>query len=133
IQDALSKPIAAIAYELSRRLKLLFPGRYCLETTCSYFDVEEFAREGQCKLTYGNLGHPQIQTTFYDVHHDLYYSIDQAWVEILWEEKSFRVVMMEWPSGQYGKEQFRWILADSKECAEQFFRAVCVWCSEVRS
>jgi AAA+ superfamily predicted ATPase len=50
---------------------------------------------------------------------------------VIWQGHKIDVLLISWQEG-YCKIRYYWILADTKEVAENFFTAVCDWNSEIR-
>ncbi len=61
----------------------------------------------------------------------IYNYTENASFEVTWQGHQLDLLLMSWQQG-YCKERFYWILADSKEVAENFFAAVCEWNSEIQ-
>src|SRR6266568_6336384 len=58
-------------------------------------------------------------------------SVENSWVNILWQGKLLDVIFITYTQGCYPSRHY-WIIADDKQVAGDFFAAVCDWSSEVR-
>jgi hypothetical protein len=131
IEEGLRTPPSALTYSVSRSLTSLFPDKAILGTADSDFDLPAYAAAGQCSLS--------VRSSVYS-HFDTYWSgagcptikrPDNAWFEIFWRGHRLEVILLNRPAGGC-QDDYHWILADSAEVADQFFRAVCEWGAEIR-
>ncbi|MDQ2887530.1 MAG: ATP-binding protein [Chloroflexota bacterium] len=141
IEQALRLPSNAISYYVNQMLTELFPDKAVIESQSSLFDVEEYARDGQCHVL-PRFGIPsEFVTDWEEPDEDqgkstasegqLSKNARNAWLETKWRGETLEVLIMGWWEA-YNRVICRWILADSKESATQFLEAVCRWNSEVR-
>jgi hypothetical protein len=130
IDEALGLPIGALAYRVGRALAERFADRAIIESFDCDFDVEGFAQAGHCALTPRPEVYAELLTSWDGYHQRIYASWAQGWHSISWEGQRFELLSIEWPSG-YGKERGRWLIAETAEAAAAFFRAVCLWSSDV--
>lgn len=128
---ALSQSVSVISYTVSKELASLFPDRYVLEAEPADFDLEAFQKAGHCATTLKGTIHNQIETSWHGAEYPLYFQPKQAWHAVGWQNHEIEVVRLTWSSGYCDKTAY-WIVAASREIAEQFFFAVCQWSSEVR-
>jgi hypothetical protein len=129
ILDGLERPTSAIAYAVSQQLRERYPDRALLEGSESDFDPRVFAIDGHCTLAPRPDVHAQFQTTWDGRR--MCRDTANAWFEIRWREHSLDVVLMTWQVG-FHERSFYWLLGPSRAVVEEFFQAVCAWCSEVR-
>ncbi|MBE9033639.1 AAA family ATPase [aff. Roholtiella sp. LEGE 12411] len=131
ITEALSLPNSAIAYHVSQELAAIYPQKALLESSDSSFNLENYAKANLCNIQYDAYIHNQIITGWNGMDNEIYNYTENASFEVTWQENKFDVLLMSWQEG-YCKTRYHWILADSKELAENFFAAVCEWNSEIR-
>lgn len=132
IHDALCNPPHLINYEISRRLAKRFPDKVIIEGEDSSFDIEQYARGGQCSIVRDERVrdervHGQFVTARDGARRTLRREIPNAWLNVLWRGRLFDVLFVSFDYSRY-----HLIIADAREEAEEFFRAVCDWCEEVR-
>ena len=139
IEQALRLPNSVIPYYVNRQLTELFPDKAVVESQSSLFDVEEYARDGQCHIL-PRFGIPnEFVTDWEEPDEDessapegqLSKNARNAWLEATWRGETLQVLIMGWWEA-YNRVIYRWILADTEESATQFLEAVCRWNSEVR-
>ena len=130
IDEALCRPANHISYYVSRRLAELYSDKEIVEGSDSAFSLEAFARGGQCSLIAGGSVHDHIETEWKGPGRELSRESHNGWFNVLWQEHLIDVVLLTFNNDYYSRHH--WILADTKQVAEDFFRAVCSWCAEVR-
>jgi hypothetical protein len=139
IEQALRLPNSVIPYYINRQLTELFPDKAVVESQSSLFDVEEYARDGQCHVEPRASIHSEFVTDWEEPDEDentvsegqLSKNARNAWLEATWRGETLQVLIMGWWEA-YNRVIYRWILADTEESATQFLEAVCRWNSEVR-
>ena len=131
VREAVSLPSNAIAYSVSSRLAAEHPDRALLEGSDSSFGIEEYARDGQCKLHVLDKVHSQVETGWDGDRTRSHREIKNAWLAVEWRGQVLDVLLMEWSEFRC-TTRYYWVLADSQALAERFFEAVCGWCSEIR-
>lgn len=131
IGEALSLSTSAIAYHVSAQLAKRFPDKALLQTGDCAFAVEDYAQAGLCTLAAHPALHNEIETTFDGINHTLTKAAKNAWYTVTWQDQQLDVLLMTWTAG-WTSSATHWILADTRELAEQFFLAVCEWNSEIR-
>lgn len=139
IEQALRLPNSVIPYYVNRQLTELFPDKAVVESQSSLFDVEEYARDGQCHVEPRASIHSEFVTDWEEPDEDqstasegqLSKNARNAWLEATWHGEALEVLIMGWWEG-YNRVIYRWILADTEESATEFLEAVCRWNSEVR-
>ena len=131
IRDALYKPNDYIAYYVGRKLAQLHPEKTVVAGQTWYFDLDAFARDGQCSVI-------QEKSVFHDARTDwegagrkLTHSTENSWLNVLWKGHLIDVVLITWAEGSC-RRRHHWIVAGERQIAEDFFRAVCEWSCEVR-
>lgn len=129
--EALSLPLDAIGYFVSRRLAELYPLKVIVEGDEHQFRPEEHSGDGQSEIRLSAGIHNQIDTSWYGAEYGLNHQVSNALYDVDWQDHSFQVLFLTWTEGGC-RSRFHWIIADSKEVAEGYFTDVCNWCSEVR-
>jgi SpoVK/Ycf46/Vps4 family AAA+-type ATPase len=126
-REALDQPSHAIAYGVSQTLATRFPDRAILEGCDVDFDVAAYAEAGHCRLLPDETEHNQFTTTW-DAELGIVTKGYNAWYEVYWRGQRLEVIEMTWSECA----TYFWILAESREVAEQFFTAVCVFNPEIQ-
>jgi AAA+ superfamily predicted ATPase len=119
----------SLPYYISQRLADAYPDKFILEEESGFFKLEEFARDWQCARVFDVTVHNHIETQYCGAEFPLRRRELNVWLSVQWKGHLLEVVRVTY---NYG-DQRHWILADSREVAEEFYRAVCDWNSEVRS
>jgi hypothetical protein len=126
ILDSLRQPVPAIGYYLSGRLHTLYPDMAIVEGHTPAFNVEEYAKAGHCELRERPV--PQPERILHWVGHTEP-QIDRAhnaFFDVLWEGERLHVLIMHWFDQSMPPYRYS-IVARSREVAEHFHAAVCVW------
>jgi hypothetical protein len=131
ISDSLCNPTDYISYSVSERLAEIFAGKAIIEGESSYFDLEEYARAGHCSFVGERCIHGQFATSWQGRDEPLKHAAENAWFNVLWQGHLVDVVFITWTESGF-RTRYHWIVADTREVAEEFFRAVCEWSAEVR-
>lgn len=127
----LEQPPPAISYSVSKDLATLYVDRYVLESDSGVFDLEEFESGGHCTTALKTGIHNQLKTSWRGIDYLLDIEPTQAWHSVKWRSHELEVARLSWSAG-YCNTTWYWIIAANREIADEFFRAVCSWCSEVR-
>lgn len=131
ISEALCNPTNFIAYSVSEKLGEMFEGRAVVEGDSGYFELEQYARAGHCSIVCERGMHSQFETSWRGAGIPLEHEAKNAWFNVLWQGQLFEVVFITWTEGMY-PSRFHWIVGDTREAAENFYRAVCEWGADVR-
>ena len=131
ISEALCNPTDYIAYSVSERLGELFKGKAVVEGESDFFELEKYARAGLCAIVCERGTHGQFSTLWSGAGRPLEQEAQNAWFNVLWQGQLLEVVFITWTESGY-RSRFHWIVADTREAAEEFYRAVCEWSAEVR-
>ncbi|HYV13094.1 MAG TPA: AAA family ATPase [Pyrinomonadaceae bacterium] len=131
IEDALYKPNDYIGYHVGRRLAELHPAKSVVAGQTWYFDLEDFVSDGHCSVIEEKCVFNQTKTEWEGIGTKLSYSIENAWLNVLWKGHLISVVLITWIEHPC-RRRHHWIVADEKQIAEDFFSAVCEWSCEVR-
>lgn len=131
ISEALCNPRDYIAYSVSEKLGEMFEGRAVVEGDSGYFELEQYARAGHCSIVCERGMHSQFETSWSGAGRPLEHDAQNAWFNVLWQGQLFEVVFITWTVGMY-PSRYYWIVGDTREAAEKFYRAVCEWGADVR-
>ncbi|HEY0765497.1 MAG TPA: AAA family ATPase [Pyrinomonadaceae bacterium] len=131
ITDAHYKPNDYIAYHVGRELAELHPGKAVIQGYHYYFELESFAHAGHCSVVEHKSIFHHVKTQWEGVGKKLDETIENSWLHVLWQGHLMDVVLMTWYDGRC-RVRHHWIVAEERKIAEDFFRAVCDWCCEVR-
>ena len=129
--DALASAYDLTSYHVSRRLAELFPGKTVLEGDDDAFNLEAYARAGLCEIVSEARPHAQALTEWDGPGRPLKRDPLNAWINVLWRGRLLDVVFMHFTEAGCWMRHY-WIISDERAAAEEFFRAVCDWCAEVR-
>ena len=157
IREALSRPPVVIEYSVSQDLAKAFPDKALIQSEAGAFDVEAFARAGHCRVTRKTTPYPQVMTSWLPPEHELGHMpypngsgalrvgqdtddegqtrvtldrVNNAWLEVAWEEAQLDVLVLNWGEQQYHSQA--WILAEQEAVAREFLAAVSRWNMELR-
>ena len=131
ITDALYKPNDYIAYHVGRALAELHPQKAIIAGETGYFDLEAFARSEKCFVVHETSLFNHIKTEWVGPRKEPRRSTENSWLNVLWKGHPLDVILLTYTRGCY-PSRHHWIVADTKELAEDFFAEVCEWTSEVR-
>ena len=131
ISEALCNPTDYISYSVSERLGALFKGKAVVEGESDFFELEKYARAGLCAIVCERGTHGQFSTLWRGAGRPLAQEAQNAWFNVLWQGQLLEVVFITWTESGY-RSRFHWIVADTREVAEKFYRTVCEWSAEVR-
>ena len=131
IKDALYKPNDYTAYHVGRKLGQLHPEKTVVAGQTWYFELEDFVRDGHCSVIEQKSVFHHMKTEWQGTGSKLKNSIENSWLNVLWKGHLMDVVLITWAEGSC-RRRHHWIVADERQIAEDFFRAVCEWSCEVR-
>ncbi|HLM54528.1 MAG TPA: ATP-binding protein [Pyrinomonadaceae bacterium] len=131
ISETLCHPTDYISYSVSEKLARMFPGRAVVEGESCQFNLDEYARAGLCSLVGEGSVHAQYATSWRGRGRSLERRAENAWFNVLWRGRMLDVLYVTWTESGF-RTRFHWIVADTRETAEEFFGAVSEWCTEVR-
>ena len=131
ISEALCYPNDYIGYYVSRRLAELHPGQAIIHGETGSFDLEAYVRAGHCSVVQESSIFNHIKTDWRGPKKRLAQEAENAWLNVLWRGHLIDVIFINWTEDRYRSRQY-WIVAGTREVADNFFRTVCEWCAEVR-
>jgi hypothetical protein len=132
IHDALRLPAAAVGYHISRELSRQFQKGFVLHCAeDSSFNLQEYQSAGLCSLTYRPELHAERHAAFTGAEDGVLTQDVNVWRTVEWEGHRADVLSVRWTEGFHHKTE-HWIVADSRQNAEDLLSRVCTWNREVR-
>jgi hypothetical protein len=160
IHEALCLPSNAIAYHVSQFLAELHPTKTVVEGGDGLFNLEEYARAGNCMLEHRAIVYNQVMTQWVGrristppiinavmmpygytgqgprpslnaTEQEVVDNSVNAWFAVDWRDHSFDVVIMSW-MGMNRPYYHYWIISERREIAKEFIKEVCTWNAELR-
>lgn len=131
ISDSLKQPSDLITYYVSRKLAEMHPDKTIIDSDTCSFELETFVRAGQCEIVRETGIFNHARTEWRGPKRKLREDNDNAWLNVFWRGRLIDVLFITWMDDGCKSRHF-WIIADTRELAEQFLRHVCEWCAEVR-
>jgi AAA+ superfamily predicted ATPase len=131
IGTALVLPNDYVSYHVSRELAELYPEKAIIEGETCLFDLEAYVRAGKCEVVKESAVFNQIKTSWRGPGKKLWHEAENAWFNVFWQGHFIDVIYITFTDDGC-KSRYHWIVAETKEVAEGFLRAVCEWCAEVR-
>ena len=131
ISTALCYPSDYVAYHVSKELAELYPEKAIVHGETVSFDLDAYLRAGLCELVEEPGLHQQFKTLWRGPGEDLRRDAENAWFNVFWRGCFLEVLFVTWTDDGC-KSRSHWIIAESAGVAEDFFKTVCEWCSEVR-
>src|SRR5690349_17857307 len=132
ISDALGNPTDSISYSVSEQLAEMHPEKRIIEGRSDSFELTAYARAKHCSIVNEASLHNHIMTDWRGVNKELRREPENAWLNVLWQGHLLDVVLLTWTEEGY-RTSHHWIIADTLEIGESFFKAVCQWSTGVRS
>ena len=134
ISEALCQPSDYVTYFVSDKLAEMYPGAAIVEDESWAFDLAEYAEAGLCSIWRHEAVHCQSKTQWQGVEEGFEREIENGWFSVLWPDGGkdyfIDVVYLTWSGAGCGTTR-RWLIAETREVAENFLRAVCAYCDEV--
>lgn len=131
IIEALYKPSDGIAYFVSRELSQRCSDKVIIEGALASFDLLGYAKAELCSIVSETRLFNKARIEWARSGKELIDQPENAWFNVLWQGHLLDVLFLTWHEEGY-RERHHWIIADSREAAEDFLRGVCVWSTEVR-
>src|SRR5579859_3706138 len=155
LREALSLSPNAISYYVGQILADRFPKKALIEGIDGLFDIEEYARAGNCTIANSNIVYNETHTSWIEPRmgsaslannmlriggmvnsiappegetddDKVLDRLMNGWVTVTWGEHKLDAIIMHWSEG-YSTSYYFWILADTQEVAKEFLREVCRW------
>lgn len=131
MKEALSLSPNVISYHVSLALALKYPEKKFIQGDHWAFNVPAFANANLCTMGSAADCYNQSEVTWSGSHR-LYENIVNGYFEIVWQGNKLDLLLMTWGQSSFSGQHY-WILADTKEVADDFFSAVCKWNTEIKS
>jgi len=131
ILEALRLPITATSYYVSQKLAALYPDQALVEGSDCSFNLETYAKAHNCTIQQQEFIHNQITTRWDGSQKVVRYGVSNAYFKVTWHRHTLDVLFMSWRE-EWSTIQYYWILADTKEVAENFFADVSEWNEQIR-
>ena len=130
INEALYLPSDSIAYFVGRELSQLHSDKAIIEASFYMFDLVGYAKAELCSMV--------IETTVFNKSRiewtwgkEFKEEPENGYFNVLWQGYLLHVLFLTFTS-EGSRDRHYWILADERQIAEDFLRAVCLWSAEVR-
>lgn len=131
ISEALCNAHDCIAYDVSRKLSQMYPNRVVIESAMGLFDLIAYARGEQCHIVNETAVFNEAIIECGEDQKEYLHEPANAWFNVLWQNALLDVLFLTWTEEGY-RERRHWIIAETRDLAEDFLRAVCKWSAEVR-
>ena len=131
LAQALMQPTPSIAYAIGQQLVAVFPDKAIVESGSHFFNLQEFAADGHCRVHFKNGFHTQLNVEWNGPGLGLSTAWENGWAEVEWNRHKLEVITASWSDG-FQPHRRHWIIADERATAERFLNDVCEWCHEVR-
>jgi len=131
ISEALYLPPDSIAYFVGRELSRLHSDKLIIEGAFYSFDLVEYAKAELCSIVCETSVFNKSRIDWGPSGEEFVEEPENGWFNVLWQGKLLDVLFITWTAEGY-RERHNWIIADDRETAEGFLRAVCDWSTEVR-
>jgi len=118
LANALRQPTSSIAYAIGQQVAALFAAKAIVESGSYYFDLQEFAGDGHCRLRFKDGVHSQLNVDWDGPGLGFDIKLENGWAEVEWNGRRLEVIAASW--------------SEERALAEQFLNDVCEWCHEVR-
>ena len=132
ISDALSTSTDLIAYDVSRKLQQFFSDRVVIEGAVWSFDLADYVRAGHCTVVGEKCVYNKSRMELSECGKSFVEQPENAWFNVLWRGNLLDVLLLTWHE-EGCRQRHHWIIAETREIAESFLKAVCDWGSELSS
>ncbi len=122
-------PENGTSYRVSRAIATAFPERAVIEVS-NGFDLEEFAREGECEAVVRSAPHAEIRSGWRR-RHGLWASVSTGVWDVKWKGQVLIVARAAWVE-RYSQTERWYVIAEQREVAAAFTSAVCDLCNQPR-
>ncbi|HZU13795.1 MAG TPA: ATP-binding protein [Chloroflexota bacterium] len=129
ISDVLSAPAPLIGYEVSRRLRTLYPHGGIVEGYFPAFNIWAYHEAGLCELTRRSVPHRQDLMHWGGPEVGQKSRTEQGLLDVVWEDRCLRVLIVHFQDGiSRGPNGYHYVvIAETQAIAEAFHQAVCAW------
>jgi hypothetical protein len=122
-------PENGTSYRMSRAIAAAFPDHAVVEIV-ETFDVEEYARAGECEVTARRSPHAEIGSAWRR-NHGLSHDLATGFFDVRWKGHDLVVAHARWPEG-YRTSDCWYIVGVERAVVEAFTEAACAHCNEPR-
>ena len=129
--EALTSSYDHTSYFVSRRLAEVYPDKTVVEGETWSFELDAYARAQHCAVVREARVHNQYLTEWRGAGKPLRAAPVNAWLDVLWRGQLLEVLILHFSEAGC-RTRHIWVVADERETAEGFFRAVSEWSAEVR-
>jgi AAA+ superfamily predicted ATPase len=130
LSDALCQSSDYIAYYVSRKLAEMHPDKAIIDGDDEAFDLEAYVRAEQCAVVQESSVFNHVKTKWHGEDRSLQTEVENAWLNAWWQDQLIDIIFLTWTNEGY-KTRHYWIVAEDREVAQGFFRAVCERCAQV--
>ncbi|HEU4391626.1 MAG TPA: ATP-binding protein, partial [Blastocatellia bacterium] len=130
ISDALNNSTDLIAYDVSRKLQEFFTDRAVIESSVWSFDLAEYVRAGHCAVVGEACVYNKSRMELSECGKSFVEQPENAWFNVFWRGNLLDVILLTWHE-EGCRQRHHWIIADTRQIADEFLSAVCDWGSEV--
>lgn len=131
ISEALALSSDSIAYFTGRELARLYQNKSIVEGAFCNFDLDGFAKAELCTMVGTPKVFNQSSADWVSSTKPLEDQSENVFFNVLWRGTLLDVLMLTWSSEGY-RQRHSWIIADDRQIAEEFIKAVVDWSCEVR-
>lgn len=128
IQGCLAMPDDALTYELSLRMRQIYPDKYILETDDGDFDLKAFVDAGRCQVRLLGDVHPQLEAEWRSKELGARLVPRNSFQEISWDGHRIKMLAVTYGSCDTLRS---YLIADHAAVAKEFFARVCAFSSEI--
>ncbi len=122
-------PENGTSYRVSRAIASAFPERAVVEVHDG-FDLEEYAREGECTVVLRTSPHAEVRSGWRRGH-ALWSSVSVGVWDVQWKQQTLIVAHARWVE-RFSEAERWYVVAEEREVAAAFTSAVCELCNQPR-
>ncbi|MFN0118967.1 MAG: AAA family ATPase [Blastocatellia bacterium] len=130
IKEALNQHPYFAGYYVGEQLAEMYPDRYAMQTDYD-LDLSRFRESEECEAFYEADVYNQVATLWDWSEEDLIRRDDNVWMTVFWQQHMVEVVRVT-QTFECDRHEINWVVADTRDIAEEFLRAVVAWNRVVR-
>ncbi len=131
IIEALYLSSDSIAYFVSRELSQLHSDKVIVEASFYIFDLVGYAKAELCSMVLETTVFNKSRIEWETWGGEFKEEPENGYFNVLWQGHLLDVVFLTFTS-EGSRDRHYWIVANDRQIAENFLRAVCLWSAEVR-
>ena len=131
ISEALYLPSDSIAYFVSRELSQLHSDKVIIEASFYIFDLVGYAKAELCSMVLETTVFNKSRIEWETWGGEFKEEPENGYFNVLWQGHLLDIVFLTFTS-EGSRDRHYWIVANDRQIAENFLRAVCLWSAEVR-